>query len=121
MSERRFGSKTFLLLGGLLIWAAHFMFVYAATSLACARGFAHITVLGAGLVPFTVMLATCLALLAAGWVLLTALSWGGPLRGEASTDAGSAFIQHLTIALALIAMIAIVWNALPALVVSPCG
>lgn len=120
MSERRFWSKAFLMFGGLLIWAAHFMFVYSANAVACARGFTHITVLGVGLVPFTLILATLLALLATGYLLYTALSWSGPLRGEANDDPASAFLRQITIVLTLIAMIAIVWNALPASIVTPC-
>ena len=58
MAEQRFTSKTFLLFSGLLIWAAHFMFVYSANAVACERGLQDVRVLGIGLIPLTVMVAT---------------------------------------------------------------
>ena len=120
MAEQRFISKTFFLFGGLLIWATHFMFVYSATAVACARGLADITVLGVGLIPLTVILATVLALLATGWLLYAALTWGGPLRGE-PRDPGNVFVRQITLALTLLSMIAIVLSALPSLIVPPCA
>lgn len=121
MAEQRLTSKTFFLFGGLLIWATHFMLVYSANAVACARGLAGVTVLNAGLIPFTVTIATLLALLATGLLLYAALSWGGPLRGEAHDDPGSAFLRQVTVALTLLSMIAIVLSALPSLIVPPCG
>lgn len=121
MAERRFTAKTFFLFGGLLIWAAHFMFVYSANAVACARGLEDVTVMGAGLIPFTVAIATLAALLAAGNVLATALAWRGPLASEPHDDPATAFLRQVTVVLALLSMIAIVLSALPSLIVQPCA
>lgn len=120
MAERRFTAKTFLLFGGLLIWAAHFMFVYSANAVACQRGLENVRILGIGLIPFTVVLATLVALAVAGYVLAMAMGWLGPLRGESQNDPSSTFLSQITVVLTLISMIAITQSALPSLVVSPC-
>ena len=118
MAERRFTAKTLFLFAGLLIWAAHFIFVYSANAVACARGLEAIKVLGADLVPFTVSLATLAALAAAGYVLVSALAWKGPLTDEPHDDPTSAFARQITIALTLLSIIAIVLSALlPAAIV----
>lgn len=121
MAEQRFASKTFYLFGGLLIWAAHFMLVYSVNAVACVFGFAKVQVIGADLVPFTVILATLVALASAGYLLLSMMAWQGPLRGEARTDPSTIFLRQVTIALTLLAMIAILLSALPSLIVPPCG
>lgn len=121
MAERRFTSKTLFLFAGLLIWAAHFMFVYSVNAVACARGLEDITILDAALVPLTVALATLAALGAAGYVLVAALAWKGPLAGEPHDDAASAFLRQVTIALTLLSIIAIVLSALPSFIVRPCA
>lgn len=121
MAERRFGSKTFLLFGGLLIWAAHFMFVYSANAVACERGLQDMRILGAGLIPFTVAVATVIALAGGGYVLWLAFGWLGPLRGEPHDDPAGAFLRQISIVLTLLSMIAIVLSALPSLVVMPCA
>lgn len=120
MAEQRFTSKTSLLFSGLLIWAAHFMFVYSANAVACERGLQDFQVLGIGLIPLTVMVATLAALAAVGYVLLIAIGWLGPLHGEAHDDPSSAFVRQITIVLSLISIVAITLSALPSLVVSPC-
>lgn len=121
MAERRFGSKMLLPFGGLLVWAAHFMFVYSANALACARGFADVMILRTGIVPLTVAAATLAALVGSGYLLTLALSWGGPLRGEDENDASAAFLRQVTVALTLLSIIAILFSALPSLIVPPCG
>lgn len=121
MAERRFTSKALLLFGGPLIWAAHFMFVYTANAVACERGLENVSILGVGLIPVTVALATLVALAAAGYVLAMAIRWLGPLHGESYDDPSSAFLRQITIVLTLISMIAVTLSALPSLVVPPCG
>ncbi|MCL4766021.1 MAG: hypothetical protein KJZ80_07310 [Hyphomicrobiaceae bacterium] len=121
MAEQRFASKTFALFGGLLIWGAHFMIVYSANALACTRGLAGVTILGAGLVPLFVLAATAAALGAAGYLLVTTLSWRGALRGERSQNGSAAFLRIATLTITLLSAIAIAWTALPAAIVQPCA
>lgn len=121
VAEQRLTSKAFLLFGGLLIWAAHFMLVYSVNAVVCARGLQDLRVLGAGLIPFTVAIATLVALAAASRLLWVGSGWLGPLRGEPHDDRASAFLRQVSIALALLSMVAIFLTALPSFVVVPCG
>jgi hypothetical protein len=85
---------------GPLLWALHLTALYGFTALACARGFAHA-------VPWVIAVAT-LVLGAAAALLM--LRFSKPQ-----------FMDWLTAALAALSLVAIVWQALPVLLVSPCG
>jgi fatty acid desaturase len=121
MEERGFVSTMLLTVGGLLIWAAHFGLIYAFNTLACTRSFAGTELAGFGAVPFIIVLLTLLALGGAGAVLATAWSGGGfgrpPQDGTATAD----FLRYMTVAIAIISFVAILWNGIPALAVPACG
>jgi len=118
MEKTAFIRKTFFVLGGLLIWAAHFGNVYVFNALACARGFHRLHLFGVGAVPLTVGLATAIALAGVIGVLVIALRIPGTNDARApSAD----FLRSLTAAVALLSLLAIGWSGLPALVVPPCG
>ena len=111
-----FAAVTGAVLAGLLIWAAHFTVIYGFTGLACARGLANQQVLGFGLIDVVVVGATILALLAAAAVLMRALRFA-----NASEQAESVPFLRWTAAMsAALAMIAILWEGLPALLISGC-
>jgi len=86
---------------GGIVWALHFTAIYTATALACARG-------APGVVPWAIGGATvlaigaCLVLVRAGW----------KRQGD--------FEAWLSATLAGVALFAIVLQALPALMVTPC-
>lgn len=87
---------------GGFAWVAHFAVVYGVTALACARGASQLVpwvVAGASVVAA----AACLAVVFIGW-----------------KEAG-AFERWLSRALAGVALLAIVFETLPLLVVPPCG
>src|SRR3546814_6226724 len=74
-------------LAGRLIWAAHFLLIYGFAALACARGFADVRLLGAGVVPLIVGAATAVAILAvAAMLLLALLGPGKENRSEEHTS-----------------------------------
>ncbi len=107
--------------GGLLVWAAHFGAVYVLNAIACERGLAGLRVLGLPLVPAGVLGLTAIALLAVGALAL------GPWRrlehglaGQEGEDDES-FLPWFTLAVALLAALAILWEAVPALIVAPCA
>ena len=86
---------------GVIVWALHFTVVYGFTALACARGFG-------GVAPWVVGVATLVAAAAAVVVLLTHFS--------------CEFTRWLTAAIAAAALLAILWEGLPALLVpNPCA
>jgi hypothetical protein len=86
---------------GPFLWALHFTMVYGFTALACARGFA-------AAVPSAVAAAT---------LILGTLTVIVILRGTK----GAGFIDWLAAALAGFALLAIVWEAIPAFVVPACA
>jgi hypothetical protein len=106
---------------GMVAWALHFTVAYAATAIACARGLADRTLLGLPLVPVLVVGATVLALAAIAAVAARAARrLQGGLSGEAGED-DPRFAAWLSVAVALLAVLAILWQTVPALVLRPCG
>jgi hypothetical protein len=85
-----------------LAWALHFGVIYAATALACARGDVR-------MVPWAIGVAT----LAAGAACLFVIA--SEFRHRA------AFESWFAAALAAFALVAILWQAFPVLVVPVCG
>jgi hypothetical protein len=106
---------------GLLLWSVHLMVVYSVHALACARGFADVRVAGMNLVPFSIGLATALALGGCAAVLCVALRDLREARGEDDSVASKRFLTYTSSTIAGFSMLAIVWVALPALFVPACS
>lgn len=119
MGSTTFIRRSLFVLAGLLIWAAHFGFVYVFNALACARQFQGTRLFGFGVVPVTVGLGTALAVAAVLAVLIIALR--APGRGDDMREASADFLRQLAVAVSLLSLMAIAWNGLPALLVPPCG
>jgi hypothetical protein len=84
---------------GVILWALHFTVIYGFTALACARGF------GAS-ASWVVGVATVVAAAAALALIVTHLS--------------TEFTHWMTAAVAALALVAIIWEGLPALMVPAC-
>lgn len=97
-----FTRSALLMSAGVLCWALHFAAIYGFTGVACARGFTHA-------VPWAVGAITLVACAGAAVVMRIALR-----RRES-------FEHWLAAALAGAALIAIAWEALPALLVPACA
>jgi hypothetical protein len=80
---------------GAIVWAAHFMAIYGITALACARG-------SPATVPWAIGIATALALAAIAIIVFNFRDW-------------------MSAAVAGLALLAIVWEAIPVLVVPACA
>lgn len=114
MDRHKFTPTALLIWSGLLIWMADFLFVYVFAALACARRFADADVLGVGIVPFTTIIVTAVAGLATA-----AVTWSAARRlQQASTDRHSRFIFFVTAGAGGLALIGLLWVAIPALVLS---
>lgn len=121
MGDTDFIRQSLFMIGGLLIWAAHFTVIYIFTALACERQFAGLSVEGFGIVPVVVLTATGLALLATIAVIVLAFRRLGPARAARDDKPVNDFMRYTTITVAALSLVAIAWNGLPSLIVSPCG
>jgi hypothetical protein len=101
------------LCGGLLVWAAVFLFTYVFGAIACARGFSYALWLGVSVVPLLLLLVAALSLGALHVIARRAdrLQDGIARR----SDDTRRVVAHVAIAVCGLALIAIVWNALPLL------
>jgi hypothetical protein len=111
MAVSIFTAVTLRMFFGVIIWAVHFLVIYGFTALSCARGFHTSQWLGIGIVPWTIGVATVVAVVAIGMIVMPAL---GTRRAESFEDWMTATIGGL-------AVIAIVWESLPVLMVPTCG
>ena len=107
--------RVFLMTGGLLVWAALFLFCYVFTALACTHGLVYRTFIGIGVVPLVLALATMAALGAVALVLRAA----GQLDTHAARRADDIESVAADVAsmVCLLALIGILWNAMPPLLV----
>lgn len=121
MGDADFLRKSLFMLGGLLIWGAHFGVVYIFNALACARRFDGLSYFGIGIVPLTVLATTVAALLATLGVLILAFRRRGPARLLREPGPANDFMRNLTASIAALSMVAIAWNGLPVLLTPPCG
>ncbi len=102
VSPPPFARQLALMSGGVVVWALHFGALYGGTALACARGMAPV-------VPVIVGAATLLAVL----LLVPMLMLGLRRRHE--------FEGWLGGVLAAFALVAVLWEALPVLIVEACA
>ncbi|MBA3326158.1 MAG: hypothetical protein H0T41_13115 [Rhodobacteraceae bacterium] len=111
--------RLLLLLGGLLVWGAHFLLIYVFAALACARAFADARLFGVGVVPATILAATVAALLAVAWLRRRArLEEGRAIAADRRTPR---FMRRLGAALAFYSVAAILLQVLPALMLPVCA
>jgi hypothetical protein len=111
--EYRFTSTTLLMMGGLLIWGADFLIVYTFAAVACARQFADLELAGLGIIPAVTVAISAIALVAAALIGRSALR-----RLQAhNPEQPRRFIDFLALAVSVLAIIAIAWSALPALLI----
>jgi hypothetical protein len=115
-----FAGELVNMVAGLLLWAGHLAVVYAVHALACAHGFDDRTVLGFALVPFTISVATALALLGCLAVLGYALLDLQRTRGRDDVAESQRFLTYTSATIAGFSILAIVWVAVPALLIAPC-
>lgn len=117
MSGPRFIPTIAYLLAGMILWAGAFAAAYAVTALVCARRLGDAAVLGIGILPFSVGLISLVALAATATIGLVAYRrWPKP----ADADLPS-FVQSVALFVALLAIVGIVWNAVPALFFATCA
>jgi hypothetical protein len=118
-TEPRFPRTTLTVTAGLLIWAADFLFIYVFAALACARGFAHTTLLGLSIVPLVSTIATAVAAVASGALIVAGARRAAAATSHAPDDATPAlFLRRLAMIVAMLGLIAIALTGLPGLLVT---
>lgn len=106
----RFAAATAWVWSGLLVWAAYFVGLYVFAALACERGFAHAQVVGIRVVPFAAACGLIVAL-----VITVVLAVVARRHLRSARPLVTPFADFLAWALALLAALALLWTALPAL------
>lgn len=97
------------------VWLAHFSAVYVLLSLVCASDAAGRTLLGVGIVPFGVALASAVAL-----ALIAVIAWGSRAGSRGARRAPEAFPARASLPLCGVSALAVAWVAYPAFVLPPC-
>jgi hypothetical protein len=110
MNAPSFSRTTLRMFGGVIVWAAHFAFVYGFAALACARGFAELRLLGIGVTVWAIATASVLA--AAAMVVLAAPA----LRARRRSFEG-----WVTASVSALALLAVAWESLAALGLPSCA
>ena len=105
---------------GLGIWTVHFAAIYAINAYGCERGLTGERVLGLPLVPVLVIAATAAALGALGVVLWRSAAGLSPPYDDGG-ETEPRFTRWFAAATAALALVAVVYEAIPALIVPPCG
>jgi hypothetical protein len=95
--------------GGVMLWALHFLLIYGFTALACERGFHERDWLGAGPIAWVVLGATAVTAAAMIWLMRRLL------QAEPRT-----FVDWLGAALTGLALVGVLYEAVPVLLVKPC-
>lgn len=114
MAALRFAPAFLRLFSGPLVWAAHFAVIYGFTGYACARRLHAAGWLGIGVIGWVVIAAT----LAAAAAVFALSVWTG---GRAPPQDSASFSRWTGAALGLLSMVAIVWEAMPILLVPACA
>jgi hypothetical protein len=110
---------TVRLTANLLIWAAHFGVIYAGSALVCARGGLDASLLGVGVLTWIIGLATLAALAGVLWVGAAAIR---EIRcGRHPHGSTPWFLNWVSAGLGGLAVVAIVWEAVPLFIVPPCA
>lgn len=121
MGDTDFIRKSLFMIGGLLIWGLHFGLVYTFNSLACARRFVSVELMGIGIVPLVVVGATVVGLAGTTAILLLAYRRRGPAAASRTDRPVNDFMRYTTMTIAGLSLVAIAWNGLPAFIIPPCG
>ncbi|MGH6611019.1 MAG: hypothetical protein ACRECQ_12265 [Burkholderiaceae bacterium] len=100
--SRSFSLTAVRMFSGVLIWSAHFLFIYAFTALACTRGFADV-------IPAAVVIATGIGVVAASMML------------RAGLRRDPKFSDWMTTWVCGLAIVAMLWETLPLLWIPVCG
>jgi hypothetical protein len=117
--RERFAPIVLYLLGALLAWMGCFVGVYVLAALACARGFAAFALGGLPVVKlFSVVLVLAAATLSAWIVRRAHAALGREKAGDGAARDARAFVPFVALGGGVLVLIALLWLALPPLLLS---
>lgn len=111
MTVSPFTRAALLMFSGPLIWGAHFLALYVFTALVCARDAGHLRWFGAGIVQWAIGLLTLLGVAVVGMVILRSMHGGKE----------DSFVRWIALTAGGLSVLAMLWEALPAIVIPACG
>lgn len=115
MNDAPFFRTTLAVMAGPIVWTLHFLLIYVVTALACARHFYDLQWFGVGVVQAVIGVATVLAISAIAVIMrLIRPAFAGLSRDSRH------FALSMAVGFSLISVLAILWDALPALIVPAC-
>ncbi|MGB6102324.1 MAG: hypothetical protein WBF88_00555 [Pusillimonas sp.] len=112
--QYRFSRTLLFLLAGPIIWAGHFVFIYAVHGLTCARPAPHGAWAGLPLSSWIILGASLLALISMSLIYLR-------LRKRMPHIGNPRFLPWLAGTLSLLSALAIIWETIPVLLLPACG
>jgi hypothetical protein len=112
MSEPRFLPTVAYLSGAMIVWTAAFTAAYGGAAVICARKLGDTAVLGIAALPLWIAAVTLAALAATALIAVVAYL-------DRSRRGG--FVPSVTLLLTLLAVVGIVWNGVPALILTTCA
>lgn len=118
VSEKGFASRLLFASAGLLVWGAHFLFIYVFAALACARSFADLRLIGFGIIPFAILAGSVAALLMLAWLSIRA--WRTENEASSADPDTPRFLRYIGAALAIYSAAAIFLQTLPVLILPVC-
>jgi hypothetical protein len=121
MHEQKSIRPLLFAVAGLAIWASHFGAIYAINALACARGAGDANLWGFPAVPAAVTVTTLVAIAALIALAIAVRSGRHPEFPEGAAPRTERFLNQISLTVAGIATLGVVWDALPAYIVPSCG
>lgn len=107
----------------MLLWALHFVLVYSLAGVGCEHDWYRATLLGTNRLSLLLVVATIAALVPIALLGWRALRWHrhGTSAADASLPRHGRFLVRVTLALSVLAAIAVLFTATPILLLPPCA
>lgn len=119
MTGRR-TAQVLLTLGGMIAWAVQFTVIYGATSTLCGRGWADATLLGIGVVQFTILASTIATFALTAILLVVSLREERRWRDQ-PVSATDSFLNQTSVLINGLSLVVILWHGVPAFILPACA
>jgi hypothetical protein len=108
------------MLGGLIIWSIRFVGAYSFTAIACSRGWTEELFAGLRLIPLGVGLMTLAAILGCIAIVFWALARVRFRAPDVDVEENTRFVHFIAATVAVLALVAMIWETLPVLLIPAC-